>query len=146
MCVPKNIPVKIKAKASWLTSSFLAANEKCCRHNLQHFLLFKFSSCPRGLNSRGGVREIAHLALAGKQEGGQGVHCTHYHARAHLRVHVRTSRTENIHILCLCVCVCIHRYYVYVPCAPVYTSCLGISFGPVCRINNSVGQVCLGAL
>lgn len=99
VCEPKNIPVKIKAKASWLTSSFLAANEKCCRHNLQHFLLFKFSSCPRGLNSRGGVGEIAHLALAGQQEeGGQGVHCTHYHARAHVRVHVRTSRTENIHI------------------------------------------------
>lgn len=85
MCVrvPKNIPVKIKAKASWLTSSFLAAaaaatNEKCCRHNLQHFLLFKFSSCPRTSRAgKWGDRHIWHWhTSAKKRRGDRDVHCT----------------------------------------------------------------------
>lgn len=80
--VPKNIPVKIKAKASLLTSSFLAAatNEKCCRHNLQHFLLFMFSSCPRARRAAesGQDRHIWHWHTSAeeKRRGDRHVHCT----------------------------------------------------------------------
>lgn len=82
--LPKNIPVKIKAKASWRTSSFLAAaaatNEKCCRHNLQHFLLFKFSSCPRASRAGEWGEIWGHIwhwhTSAEKRRGDRDVHCT----------------------------------------------------------------------
>lgn len=94
-----NKPVKIKAKVSRLTSTFLAAaaaaNEKCYRHNLQHFLLFKFLVSPQGVKRWG---------MSPKKEAV----CTYYHAHAHVhgQAVVFMSMSENIHSE--------YVYYVYV--------------------------------
>lgn len=126
--VPKNIPVKIKAKASWLTSSFLAAasaatNEKCCRHNLQHFLLFMFSSYPRASRARGDWAGQAHLALAHlsrKEEKGRQARPLHITMLVPMSVSMfgptqvpreseeRIYGVHNIDITYTYICICMY--------------------------------------